>query len=366
MQTPDSQNGYRTQAQNLAGASATRMCTTFGQNILRLFGTRFGTRCAPAAALALALAQASVPATAMTAGKAPLADKGAYAELAVRRGAVADDAGKLRGGELVPVASMTLPATHTVGDALFKYEGPGWESELVAYRLYFDHRAAIDVFGKTRSQLVLPQVGVDGSDYHTLADWGMDVLKVGNSLGLGGIGAWSDSGLTGVNTFDGASLQIHNEPDASGVDLQYSGWQTPEGARDLTMQLRIAPGSRLTHVRATVDQPLPGWATGIVRHGLQPLTYRPADSEWGYLATWGMQSLADDQLGMAIFFRNADLAEIRDDANNHLVQLKGAAQVEYYFAGVWRAEGIDSEQDFISYLQQQVSRLNQSPSEHAE
>ncbi|GAB2510836.1 DUF4861 family protein [Microbulbifer agarilyticus] len=357
MQTPDSQTGYRIQTQKVAGAG-TSMCTTFRHNILRLFGTRYAT----AAALALALTPASEPTVAMTAAKAPLEGAGTYAELAVRRGAEADDKGKLHGGELVPVASMTLPATHTVGDALFKYEGPGWESELVAYRLYFDHRAAIDIFGKTRTQLVLPQVGVDGSDYHTLADWGMDILKVGQSLGLGGIGAWSEGGLTGVNVFDSAALQIHNDVDASGVDLQYTGWQTPAGARDLTMQLRIAPGSRLTHVRAAADQPLPGWATGVVRHGLQPLTYRSADSEWGYLATWGMQSLADDQLGMAIFFRNVDLAEIRNDANNHLVQLKGASAVEYYFAGVWRAEGIDSEQDFVGYLQQQVARLNQSTS----
>src|SRR5690349_1285002 len=31
-----------------------------------------------------------------------------------------------------------------------KYEGPGWESELAAWRLYFDARNAIDLYGKRR------------------------------------------------------------------------------------------------------------------------------------------------------------------------------------------------------------------------
>src|SRR4051794_12300995 len=35
-------------------------------------------------------------------------------------------------------------------DAVFskKFEGPAWESDLVAFRLYFDKRNAIDLFGK--------------------------------------------------------------------------------------------------------------------------------------------------------------------------------------------------------------------------
>ncbi|MBB5213025.1 DUF4861 family protein [Microbulbifer hydrolyticus] len=285
--------------------------------------------------------------------------RGAYAELAVRRGGVPGEDGKLQGGKYVPVEFMQLPQDHQIGNRLFKYEGPGWESEHVAYRLYFDERAAIDIFGKTKSQLVLPEVGQDGTDYHALSDWGMDVLKVGKSLGLGGIGAWGEQGLTGVNAFSSAQLQVHNGADASGVDLKYSEWQTPAGARDLDLQLRIAPGSRLTHVRASTDEGLPGWATGIVRHGLEPITLNSPDSEWGYLATWGQQSLADDNLGMVVFFRTADLTAIGDDAYNHLVQLKGGKQAEYYFAGVWRAEGIDSEAAFREYLQAEVARLNQ-------
>ena len=288
--------------------------------------------------------------------------RGAYAELAVRRGGLPDAAGKLQGGEYTPVTFMQLPANHQIGNRLFKYEGPGWESEQVAYRLYFDERAAIDIFGKTKPQLVLPEVGQDGTDYHTLSDWGMDVLKVGQSLGLGGLGLWHEGELEGVRQFHGASVNIFNESDTSGVRLRYTGWSAGETRRDLDMTLRIAPGSRLTEVVAESEVAVPTWATGIVRHGLDPLVSQDNNEEWGYLATWGKQSLANDSLGMAIFFRNGDLQQVTDDAHNHLVLLKGGNRVRYQFAAVWRDAGIRNREQFIAYLDQTAAALGESQS----
>ena len=68
----------------------------------------------------------------------------------------------------------------------YQFEGPGWESNLVAFRSYFDSRNGKDIFGKTTEEMVTQKIGT-GEDYHTLQDWGMDVLKVGQSLGSGGL-----------------------------------------------------------------------------------------------------------------------------------------------------------------------------------
>ncbi|WGL15771.1 DUF4861 family protein [Microbulbifer bruguierae] len=295
-----------------------------------------------------------------TYGTAPGAAIGTYAELAVRRGGVPGEDGKLQGGEYVPVEFMQLPDDHQIGNRLFKYEGPGWESEQVAYRLYFDERAAIDIFGKTKPQLVLPQVGQDGTDYHALADWGMDVLKVGPSLGIGGVGVWHQGKLEGVRQFASASVSVFNEADASGVQLQYSGWKAAGGERDLEMTLRIAPGSRLTQVHTKMETPAETWATGIVRHGLEPLVSAHDSGEWGYLATWGAQSLAGDNLGMAIFFRNEDLQQITDDEYNHLVLLNGGSEVQYQFAAVWRDENVQNREQFVAYLNATALALSKS------
>lgn len=282
-----------------------------------------------------------------------------YAELAIRINASIDDQGLYQGGQLVGVDALTLPANHTIGNRLFKYEGLGWESELVAYRWYFDTRSAIDIFGKTQTKLSLAQVGLDGGDYHSLSDWGMDILKVGPSLGLGSVGHWSAKGLEGLNTFDRLQAKINNDM-ASGAALNFTGWQTQSGKRNVEVRLDILPGSLLTRVSATASSPLPNWATGIVRHGLNANTSfgKNSKGKWQYLSTWGKQSLADDNLGMAVFFQQKDVAKLTEDDANHLVVLKGGQQIHYYFAAFWRLPGIDDEKSYGRYLDRILSELN--------
>lgn len=73
------------------------------------------------------------------------------------------------------------------GDYLYQAEGPIWENEIIGFRLYFDERNGIDIFGKQNPEMVADKIGVAGN-YHELQEWGMDVLKVGNSYGAGEMG----------------------------------------------------------------------------------------------------------------------------------------------------------------------------------
>lgn len=67
-------------------------------------------------------------------------------------------------------------------------EGPAWENDKVGFRKYFDVRNTNDIWGKTTSDMVLDYAGVDPEkSYHELDTWGMDILKVGKSLGAGGL-----------------------------------------------------------------------------------------------------------------------------------------------------------------------------------
>jgi hypothetical protein len=67
----------------------------------------------------------------------------------------------------------------------YQMEGPGWENDKVAFRNYFDSRNGMDIFGKTTSKMILDSVDGSYRDYHKMCPWGMDVLKVGSSLGAG-------------------------------------------------------------------------------------------------------------------------------------------------------------------------------------
>jgi hypothetical protein len=67
-------------------------------------------------------------------------------------------------------------------------EGPAWENDKVGFRLYFDTRNAIDIWGKRTTRMVLDSVGTKVEPtYHELHYWGMDILHVVKSLGGGSL-----------------------------------------------------------------------------------------------------------------------------------------------------------------------------------
>ena len=71
---------------------------------------------------------------------------------------------------------------------LYLTEGPGWENDKVAFRLYFDVRNGKDIYGKRSPRMVLDSVGTKATpSYHDLHDWGMDILHAGKSLGAGSL-----------------------------------------------------------------------------------------------------------------------------------------------------------------------------------
>jgi hypothetical protein len=92
------------------------------------------------------------------------------------------------------VLTDTMPRNHQPTDFTkqklpnYLTEGPAWENDKVGFRKYFDVRNANDIWGKSTEEMVLDRVGVNpDSSYHQLSWWGMDILKVGKSLGAGAI-----------------------------------------------------------------------------------------------------------------------------------------------------------------------------------
>ncbi len=78
---------------------------------------------------------------------------------------VTKDSGKqqyeYQGGEFKPVTELKVDEKHTDHSFDIQFEGPGWESDKIAYRLYLDWRNAIDIFGKKTSEPVLQNVGLE-------------------------------------------------------------------------------------------------------------------------------------------------------------------------------------------------------------
>lgn len=269
------------------------------------------------------------------------------------------------GGQFTSVSFDKMPLNHVDHDTYYRYEGPGWESDKVAYRFYLDPRNCIDIFGKKVNNIVLPDVGLDDTEaYLQMADWGGDIFKVGTSLGIGSVAAFHNDAVHKVSITDSVLVRILADgPVLAEIQTNYYGWQVGAEKYDLQSNLSIHGGSRLTKQKLQISGNLETLATGLVKHDeCKYLEGSPeVDSEWNYIALWGKQSLAGDNLGTVIFFKNENLIMTTDDELNHLVVLKPRdGKLKYYFAAAWEGEpgGIQTEPEFINYLNRTVMELN--------
>jgi len=269
-----------------------------------------------------------------------------------------------QGGTFKNTSYLRVPPEHTDHSWFIRYEGPGWESDKVGYRFYLDWRNATDIFGKKTSEMVLQDVGQDGFDsYHEPADWGMDILKVGESLGIGALGFWTGDKATRVESTDSVICAIPiNGPVQSMVRTHYYGWNTGEQTVGLTSELSIHAGSRLTRHDVRLDAPLPNLCTGIVKLEGTAILEDDSKADWGFLATWGAQSLAGDQMGMAVIYKKGQLMQRTEDEHSHVVVLQpdGDNTLSYYFLAAWEQEpgGIKTENAFHAYLAQTIKELS--------
>lgn len=292
------------------------------------------------------------------------------AEISYKTGGEWQDA-KYVGGTFENVTTVTTPPQYTDHSEWIRYEGPGIESDKVGYRFYLDWRNGFDIFGKTTNDMVIQNVGLDGyKSYHQMADWGMDILKVGKSLGAGGYGYWDGEQAQLVSKVGQHTATVTNSgPLYSALQITYKDWQIADKTLTLTADLSMTAGSRLVQTRLNLSESLDNIAVGLVK--LPDTKVLQGNLEitghaWTYLATWGNQSLSapDSKLGMAVLFKRNALLEQTSDANSHVAVLRPSANtVEYYFLAAWDAEkdGITTEEQFVAYLEQQVEALTLTP-----
>lgn len=291
-----------------------------------------------------------------------------FAGLAPKKGNVYYG-GKFRGAEFEFVDKYKVPAIHKDHDALFKCEGPTWESDKVGYRFYLDWRNATDIFGKKTSELVLKEVGkhdtvASDDSYHRMQEWGMDVFKVGSTLGIGSIAMMNEGKVNMVAKTDSNFYELlSNGPVQSEFKTTYSGWEVGKNKYELESFISINAGSRFTKQELIINNNAENLATGLAKYKGTNFIEKKTPGGWSYIALYGAQTLVDenDKLGIALFYNEKDLIELTEDEINYVVVLKPVeGKVTYYYCAAWEQEpnGITNESDFINYLNNELEKMN--------
>jgi len=274
--------------------------------------------------------------------------------------------GFFTGGYFQSVNQTKVPSGHFAHDALYQFEGPGWESEKVGYRLYLDERNRTDIFGKKISGLFLDITGKndlvsDGNEsYQKMLDWGRDIFKVGNSLGIGSIATFYNNKVVTVTEIDSTLCMIFDGNLVSEVETTHYGWNLDK-KYNVTTRYSIKANSRITEVNVLPDKGIENLCTGLAKHENTEFIVSKEDKDWGYISIWGVQTLENDNLGIAVFYNKSSLVEISGDDLSHFVILKlRDKKLTYYFTAAWEQEGggIKSKEEFLKYLDDELIKLN--------
>lgn len=152
------------------------------------------------------------------------------------------------------------------------HHGAAFENDMVAYRIYFDHRQTVDIYGKYQKRLELKETQFYPDKEQKAAMYGDDVLWVGSTLGLGTLRGWDGQKPTMLENVDKRSQKIiARGPIRTIVEVKDKGW-TPQTAAgnaepiDMTALYTLYAGRRECHIDVKFNKPASGYkfATGFI------------------------------------------------------------------------------------------------------
>lgn len=260
--------------------------------------------------------------------------------LLLRQPQVYDDATKTKiHAPYRSVQKIEVPKDLSPQNKWVMFEGPVLENDLIAYRFYMDKRHRFDIYGKRVADLVMDTVSWN---YHKVMDWGSDILKVGNSLGIGSPAIWYQDSIYTLSEYDQKTVEITEQThDFANIRTTFKGLSVAGHRFDLIQDWSIKAGEAWCELSLeVVNGQLPEgmhFATGIVKHLEQCETQTHNRQLAAY--TWGEQSFHHENLGMAIVIPQHFQPEKVEDADSHTFIMKNAsAKAHYRFLAAWERD----------------------------
>ena len=149
------------------------------------------------------------------------------------------------------------------------HHGPAFENDMVAYRVYFDHRQTIDIYGKYRRGLEIMQTQFYPDETQKAQGYGDDVLWVGETLGLGTLRGFDGSRPTMVKDVEQRGQRIVSRgPLRTIVEMVDKQWKPSAEAQpvDMTTRYTLYAGRRDLLVDVKFSRPVADlrFSTGII------------------------------------------------------------------------------------------------------
>lgn len=154
---------------------------------------------------------------------------------------------------------------------MLHHHGPAFENEMVAYRIYFDHRQTVDIYGKYKQGLELKHTQFYPDKEQKAKGYGDDVLWVGQTFGLGTLRGWDGNAPQMLADVEHRTLKlVARGPLRTIVEVIDDGWKAPcpTTKERISMNTRytLYAGKRDCEVSISFNKPVPShnFSTGII------------------------------------------------------------------------------------------------------
>ena len=217
--------------------------------------------------------------------------------------------------------------------------GPIFESELVGYRIYYDNRQSIDIYGKIKKRIELPVTKFHTTDEQLAEGYGADVLWAGQTVSLGSFRGWDpvkkeplyiDNVKTRQESLRGSG------PVRTIVEVKDYDWFYENHYVTMTQYFTLWAGHRDVKVEIFFEDKLTNetFCTGVQK--LETDISGFLDGK-GVAGSWGTNQpekgkMIFETVGLGIYIPNNYIKNFREDAGNYLFNIgnDGKKNIHYY------------------------------------
>lgn len=250
------------------------------------------------------------------------------------------------------------------------HHGAAFESELVAYRIYFNEKQTTDLYGKFHKGLELEESQFYPTDEQLKRGFGDDVIKVNSSCGAGTLRGWDGTQSTLIKPVAVRGQRIlASGPVRTIVDVEVKGWQYQNKELNMINRYTLYAGHRDAQVDILFDAPLD---KEVFCTGVQNITGH-ADmfsDHNGLVASWGTDWPVNDTVkykketvGLATYIPKKYVVKETSDKENFLytISAPGKSSFRYYtsFTSCKETFGYPDKEKWFAYVQEWKKALEQ-------
>ena len=269
-------------------------------------------------------------------------------------------------GKHVPVQSVTIPGTSNIYNQMH-HHGPAFESELVAYRLYFDHKQTVDIYGKFNKGFEIKESQFYPTDEQLARGFGDDVLMVGGSCGVGALKGWDGKKATHITPVATLTERIiAYGPVRTISEIEVADWQYQGSELNMTNRYTLYGGHRDVFVETFFEEPLKDevFCTGVIdiKGSVSYSDHKGLIGCWG--TDWPVNDTvkyAKETVGLATYIPQKYVKDEVKDKVNYLYTI-GAKDNKYFthnitFTSMKETFGYKTPEAWFAYIREWKEEL---------